>query len=50
MRILVVDKLASFRKKLRHWLADGGHGQENILEAGSGQAAMDLLRREEFNV
>ncbi|KAF0244894.1 MAG: cAMP-dependent protein [Planctomycetota bacterium] len=50
MRILVVDKLASFRKKLRAWLADGGHAPENMLEAGSGQAAMELLRREEFNI
>lgn len=50
MRILVVDKLASFRKKLRHWLSDGGHSQDNILESASGQSAMDLLRREEFNV
>ncbi|MEK7467273.1 MAG: DUF4388 domain-containing protein [Planctomycetota bacterium] len=50
MRILVVDKLASFRKKVRGWLADGGHASENVLEAGNGHAAMELLRREEFNV
>ncbi len=50
MRIMVVDKLASFRKKLRGWLADGGHAADNVLEAGTGQAAMQLLRREEFNI
>lgn len=50
MRILVVDKLASFRKKIRGWLADGGHAADNVQEAGSGQAAMQLLRRDEFNV
>lgn len=50
MRILVIDKLASFRKKLRGWLVDGGHSAESLIEAGNGQAAMELLRREEFKV
>jgi CheY-like chemotaxis protein len=50
MRILIIDKLASFRRRVRAWLVDGGHTAANILEAASGAAGMELLRREEFNV
>ncbi|MBI2923485.1 MAG: DUF4388 domain-containing protein [Planctomycetes bacterium] len=50
MRILVVDKLASFRRRLRGWLVEGGHSSDNVLEASGGLPAMDLLRQEDFNV
>jgi CheY-like chemotaxis protein len=50
MRVLIVDKLASFRRRLRTWLEDGGHARDNILEAPSGGAALDTLRQEDFQV
>lgn len=50
MRLLIVDKLASFRRRVRGWLVEGGHAADNILEASGGLPAMDLLRREDFNV
>jgi CheY-like chemotaxis protein len=50
MRILVVDKLASFRRRIRSWLVDGGHSPEGLLEAPGCDAAIAILRKEDFKV
>lgn len=50
MRILVIDKLASFRKRLRGWLEEGGHARDNMFEASTGSAALETLRQEDFQV
>jgi len=50
MRILVVHKLASFRRRVRSWMVEGGHSTDNILETHGGDTALEMLRLEDFNV
>jgi len=50
LRVLLVDNLVAWRQKMRGWLADVGTSQDAILEAASGEEAMEVLRGVNFDV
>lgn len=50
LRVVLVDNLASWRAKMKGWILETGAKADAILEASTGEEALELIAHEQFNV
>ncbi|KAF0244895.1 MAG: response [Planctomycetota bacterium] len=50
LRVLLVDNLASWRAKMKSWITEIGAKADDVLEASTGDEALELIAHEQFNV
>lgn len=50
LRVVLVDNLASWRTKMKGWITDVGAPADDVLEASTGDEALELIAHEKFNV
>ena len=50
MRVLLVDNLISYRQKMKEWIVDIGGRLDDVMEAGTGEEALELLAHNNYSV
>ncbi|MBI2923484.1 MAG: DUF4388 domain-containing protein [Planctomycetes bacterium] len=50
MRVLLVDNLIAYRQKMKGWIVDIGGRPDDVLEAGTGDEALELMAHNNYSV
>lgn len=50
MRVLLVDNLIAYRQKMKGWILEIGSRADDVLEAGTGEEALEMLAHHNYEV
>jgi CheY-like chemotaxis protein len=50
LRVILVDNLASWRAKMKAWITEIGAKADDVLEASTGEEALELMAHEQYNI